>query len=489
MKPLKIRILYSLAAAFFAAVPAHALRMDGGDYEITKTLINGSGSSQVSGGNTQTSYELGYAVGEPAAGYALEKDSYVVISGYFGGRFGLATGLTLTGHKIGARAFYQHKLQVGVPYDASITLMFSDPINPATAAEGILVRMAYDHLGQARNSQVAVDAESDAATRSLILKPQTPWLGNTLYEVLITQNVQSVDGFTVDTVSQIPFATLLDPSLDNVVLHPLAEGSSASAGAGGVFSSGGGLQVRIPPGALPEQAMVLFNDDPLHDPIHVDPKSLEEATRKAQQTAGSYRTPVSLQEIQALNATGERLPTLAQSAEVSLAFDVKDGMVKGPSTPVRPETLSLWTLDEKHQLWVKLPASQLTPDGRAMRAAVPHFSVYALMGGPSGSTADVFAFPVPWRPFGPNAGEAAGQTGSLSGGITFSNLPSECTIRIYTLSGDLVRTLQHSDTGGSVAQERWDGRTDGGDVVASGVYLWRAQSHVDGKNGKLMVIR
>jgi flagellar hook assembly protein FlgD len=77
----------------------------------------------------------------------------------------------------------------------------------------------------------------------------------------------------------------------------------------------------------------------------------------------------------------------------------------------------------------------------------------------------------------------------LAGGITFTNLPSESTIRIYTISGERVRTLRHSDMGGSIGQERWDGRTDGGETVASGVYLWRVESNVDGKNGKLMIIR
>src|SRR5262249_37499002 len=139
--------------------------------------------------------------------------------------------------------------------------------------------------------------------------------------------------------------------------------------------------------------------------------------------------------------------------------------------------------------WVKLPSSHFTPDNRSMTASVPSFAVYALMGGPSGSTADVFAFPVPWRPYGPNAGDGSGQTGTLAGGITFTNLPPECTIKIYTITGELVKTLHHSDLTGTVAQERWDVKTDGRESVASGVFLWRAESTVDGKNGKLMVIR
>jgi flagellar hook assembly protein FlgD len=73
--------------------------------------------------------------------------------------------------------------------------------------------------------------------------------------------------------------------------------------------------------------------------------------------------------------------------------------------------------------------------------------------------------------------------------MTFTNLPPECSIRIYTIAGDLVREIQHSNLRGPQGQESWDVKTTHGDPVASGVYLWRVQSSIDAKNGKLMVIR
>lgn len=56
--------------------------------------------------------------------------------------------------------------------------------------------------------------------------------------------------------------------------------------------------------------------------------------------------------------------------------------------------------------------------------------------------------------------------------ILFVNLPSYCTLRIFTITGDLIRTLEH--TSGS-ADESWDQITDSNQQVASGVYLL----HVD----------
>ena len=57
--------------------------------------------------------------------------------------------------------------------------------------------------------------------------------------------------------------------------------------------------------------------------------------------------------------------------------------------------------------------------------------------------------------------------------IRFINLPSECTIRIFTINGDLVRSLVHSGLeNGSI---RWDLKTKDGLEVAFGFYLF----HVD----------
>jgi flagellar hook assembly protein FlgD len=111
------------------------------------------------------------------------------------------------------------------------------------------------------------------------------------------------------------------------------------------------------------------------------------------------------------------------------------------------------------------------------------------MGQASGDAQSVYVYPTPWRPHGPNAGNGPGQTGTEQGGLTFANLPSQCTIRVYTISGNLVRELQHSDVSGPVAQEKWDGLTTHGEHAASGVYLWRVESSADSKTGKLMLIR
>ena len=58
--------------------------------------------------------------------------------------------------------------------------------------------------------------------------------------------------------------------------------------------------------------------------------------------------------------------------------------------------------------------------------------------------------------------------------VHFINLPTKALIRIYTVSGDLVATLDHNDTVRDF--ERWDLKNQNGQDVASGIYMYRVES-------------
>jgi len=53
--------------------------------------------------------------------------------------------------------------------------------------------------------------------------------------------------------------------------------------------------------------------------------------------------------------------------------------------------------------------------------------------------------------------------------IQFINLPPECTIYIFTVDADIIKTLYHSSTNGT---EVWDLRAEGGREIAAGVYIY-----------------
>ncbi len=81
--------------------------------------------------------------------------------------------------------------------------------------------------------------------------------------------------------------------------------------------------------------------------------------------------------------------------------------------------------------------------------------------------------------------------------IAFVNIPAKCTIRVYTVALDLVRTLEH-DGGGETTWGSITGKdymlTDFAMNIMPGVYIYHVESHVQGHEGessvgKLVVIK
>ncbi|MDP4117435.1 MAG: hypothetical protein Q8903_14970, partial [Bacteroidota bacterium] len=71
--------------------------------------------------------------------------------------------------------------------------------------------------------------------------------------------------------------------------------------------------------------------------------------------------------------------------------------------------------------------------------------------------------------------------------IQFVNIPNPCTIRIYTVRGDLVKTLRVNDGDGAIVS--WDQATDYGQFVTSGIYIYHLDSPKGTKIGKFAIVR
>ena len=69
--------------------------------------------------------------------------------------------------------------------------------------------------------------------------------------------------------------------------------------------------------------------------------------------------------------------------------------------------------------------------------------------------------------------------------LEFIHLPDKATVSIYTLSGDLVQTLQHSGSG----TLDWNMLTSEGQGIAPGLYYYHVDSEVGTKVGKFAVIK
>lgn len=75
--------------------------------------------------------------------------------------------------------------------------------------------------------------------------------------------------------------------------------------------------------------------------------------------------------------------------------------------------------------------------------------------------------------------------------IHFANLPPQCTIRIFSLDGDLIREIVHdfNPTSPSASHDTWDLISRNTQLVVSGLYYWVVESSDRTQMGKLAIIR
>jgi hypothetical protein len=139
--------------------------------------------------------------------------------------------------------------------------------------------------------------------------------------------------------------------------------------------------------------------------------------------------------------------------------------------------------------------------GHKAEGTAPFYNVYQTVSTPGVARADttyklnVKVVPNPYIVF--NAWEKSSEQRY----VRFTHLPNECTIRIYTVAGDLVKVIRHTDTRtkplDQAGTETWDftnespgstGTAVSGQLIASGVYIYHVESKVGEAVGKLAVI-
>jgi len=105
--------------------------------------------------------------------------------------------------------------------------------------------------------------------------------------------------------------------------------------------------------------------------------------------------------------------------------------------------------------------------------------------GPSNTQSEIRVVPNPFRQVSGFAESAEYKR------LAFVNIPAECTIRIYTLALDLVKTLEHTSGGGI---ETWGSQagkdymlTDFAQNVQPGIYIYHVESHVPSHEGETSV--
>ena len=342
---------------------------------MTKDVVGVSGSTM-----TNANYSLAFAFGEPVAGDTSSQATYLLVSGYFGGQFGNAQNFTVLSSLVGqpgTKMFFQDQLQVGVPYDAPVQISFTDEFQQATLAGSIQVIAAADHLGNSSGISVPVTLTPDSSNQIVTIQPQTAWAGNTLYDIQISPKLLNLDYAPLNKTYNLYFLTKLNQQEDNVVLNPLtAPGLPAAVGTGPIQA----MSIHLSADSLSTPYTVLSSRNPLSAPLTVDPKIIQTANNKAQTAGGAYRVPLALQEINAYDSSGNLMGPLSVPAELTINYGGGFSALGAGGALIRPQTLSLYVLDQAHSLWVKIPASQNSEGLHTVTAPVTQLSVFALIG-------------------------------------------------------------------------------------------------------------
>jgi hypothetical protein len=96
----------------------------------------------------------------------------------------------------------------------------------------------------------------------------------------------------------------------------------------------------------------------------------------------------------------------------------------------------------------------------------------------------VVVYPNPYRIDRGYSTDKYEEGGNYGRRIRFVNLPPRCTVRIYTLDGDLVKIIEHEKDPGSLeaTYDEWDLISRNTQAVVSGIYLFSVEDKESGKN-------
>ncbi len=344
----------------------------------------------------------------------------------------------------------------GVSPEVKIEVRFDRDMDIASVTrEAFSMKAVSDNVGNTLDQPVS-GSFSWPSLRSFQFTPSANLGKGYTYRVSLIGSVKDFDGNTVS----LNFFWTFRVISERLILNTFT-------------SSDQKVQVVLSLGAVSNDVYIDINRNPTRIP------TIEAANNKVLAEGNRFFFPIdpSISDINAYGTDDVRVTgTFEAPVTVILYYsdENNDGIVDGVSPEALVRGLRLYWLDETNSLWVKAPNAVLNASQHSLSAVVKHFSVYTLMATPASSLSEAIAFP---NPFKPSAGHTA---------VTFSNLSSQCTIKIFTLTGDPVKTIVESDGDGKAV---WDVKNDAGEAVASGLYLYVIESADDVKRGKLVIIK
>jgi len=448
----RISFYFAAIFIFFFSGPAYSA------YEIIKSDLSPLSFIDV----TTNSYSAcGMISGSNASANELKTSTTSMLTGYLSQIPSILLEPSISGIAgapltTGVKAF-------GFPPVSAPEIIFSNEIStPTISSSTIKVLELFDHLGNQVSREWEVTINYDPAEKSLTINPVSgSWPEGSTFSVNFSSAINDINNIPFLNPTTAYFTTLMNPATDNTIR--LIESPTTG--------------VHINADSYKENFFVKLSSYP--------GLNIEEANRKLKQVIGMEKYPLKILNAGVYNSSGATLSGTSIAARIFFYYGDLDADGNGildisAFQKLKTQNLSVWRLNEGKKLWIRQSGYRLNNADKEVELDTSHFSIYSLVPLADYDVTNAYAYPVPFKP---NAGNPQ-RYGTWSGGITFTNLPSEGKIRIYTLSMRLVRTLEITPN-----EIKWDAKNNAGETVASGIYIWEIVSGNNRKSGKLMIIR
>ena len=166
-----------------------------------------------------------------------------------------------------------------------------------------------------------------------------------------------------------------------------------------------------------------------------------------------------------VNITNDK--NLQPSGGVTITMKYRDSDL-APGMDASKLEIAYYNEATGHWMWIP---STAYPSDRKVVGTASHLSKFAIVQySVASDLSQVKAYPVPYFP--------------SKGVMTVSGLTRSASIKIYDITGVLIKNLDYSLADGRAA---WDGTNDSGNKVASGIYIVAVNSPQGGKKFKIAV--
>jgi len=319
-------------------------------------------------------------------------------------------------------------------------------------------------VGYAGGHRLTLTSSSTSSTASVTLPPTAIFtFSNGLLTITMT-----VVGDTTVTLRVTD-----DVGMGGVVTISVNPGAVVDPGTGGTVTAADGTKVDIPPTALP----VTLTNAVVSVVTFTTTDILTLLVKK-----GGFEivvtTPLTVREIIIRDLTTNETKDVTFSIGVTIEIPYSDTDVPAG---IREENLRVFRYDSTNQRWTLVEGTQTvdTTNNIVKVVGVLTFSIFGVL--PISVQADfatVRVYPMPYKP-----------ASAFEGTLKFTNMPLGTTVRIFTVDGHLVRTLDTTSFS-DIGNVTWDGTNESGEDVVSGVYFYvLTADNVGTKRGKLVVLR